>query len=612
MLLSVWTRKLRSRSSYKKVSYQSVSKENISIRNAVRHSVRVVFLFLVSMKRFLQFLLISIVSIASAGAKIPNFAMLDHEGRFHEFDYLCRMPDTKALLVFIHGNGCPLVQKRIPELKRFRETYGEKGIQFLFMNANLQDTREEIIEEAKAYEMDFPILIDDAQVMARKWNLERTAEVLLIDAKSQEIVYRGAVDDRMSYQKEKPEASEHYLKDALEALVAGKPIAKPKTEAPGCKITLAEARSDLSYAEHIAPILKERCVTCHTKGGIAPFAMSSYRKVKGWSEMMEEVIVTRQMPPWHADPHIGSFREDQGLTVEEKETLLAWIDAGAPRGEGDDPLVGHKPESVEWRLGEPDLVLDLPLQEVEPEGVFDYRYVHLESPFDEDVWLTGMEVNPGNERVLHHVVVTGKKKGERRRGDGKWYTGYAPGTAANPAPPGTGIRLPKGTVLRFQLHYTASGKKETDLTKIGFFLCKEPVKKELHTGVVIEPRFEIPPHAHEYAHKHERETSKDITIYAMNPHMHYRGKRMSFHVRLPDGTEQDLLSVPNYNFNWQRTYVLDEPLQLPAESTLVIRNAWDNSALNPHNPDPSKKVRWGDQSFEEMFFATYQFTVNDK
>ncbi|NCF84286.1 MAG: hypothetical protein GWQ08_01975 [Verrucomicrobiaceae bacterium] len=170
------------------------------------------------------------------------------------------------------------------------------------------------------------------------------------------------------------------------------------------------------------------------------------------------------------------------------------------------------------------------------------------------------------------------------------------------------MKLPRGYQLKFQLHYTTSGKAETDETKIGFFLAKGEVKKEVFTKVILNPRFEIPPHANDYGITYERKTKKDIMLYAMNPHMHYRGKRMSFHVESPEGEERDLLSVPNYNFNWQRTYVLEEPLQLAKGSKVIVCNAWDNSAQNPHNPDPTKKVRWGDQSFEEMFFATYQYT----
>lgn len=566
----------------------------------------------ITMMRFLQITCFSLLCTAAAAASaVPNFALLDHEGRYHELDYYCRVPGVKGIVLFVQGNGCPLVQKRVPELKRLRDAYEAKGILFGMLNANLQDTREEIVSEAATYGMDFPILLDEAQTVAHLLEIDRTAEAILIKPEGPQVFYRGAIDDRLSYQKEKPEATEHYLRDAIDALLKEEAPPVASTEAPGCKITMGPSEVP-SYGEQVAPILMKRCVTCHTKGGIGPFAMTSHRKVRGWSEMMAEVIATKQMPPWHADPHIGKFQEDQGLTPEETETVLAWIRAGSPRGEGPDPLEGYVPEQSEWRLGEPDHVLKLPKQEIPAEGVIDYRYVTVDTPFDKDVWLRGMEVNPDNTRVLHHVVVTGYPKGSKSRGrHEKWFTGYAPGTAAWPAPDGMGVRLPAGFRLKFQLHYTTSGKPERDETQIGFFLAEGPVEREVHTGVVIHPKFRIPPGDREYAESYERRTNKDITLYAMNPHMHYRGKRMSFHARLPDGSEQDLLSVPNYNFNWQRTYVLEEPVKLPKGSTLVIRNAWDNSALNPHNPDPTIPVTWGEQSFQEMFFATYQFTVDD-
>jgi hypothetical protein len=551
---------------------------------------------------------------AAAGSDKPaivqNFALLDQQGSFHELDYLCKSPGVKAIALFIQGNDCPLVQKRVPELKRLRQIYQPQGVRFVMLNANLQDSRADIVEEAAEFDIDFPILKDSSQVIAKMLDITRTAEMLLIRAVDCSLIYRGAIDDRLSYQTEKPEASEHYFLDAVDAFLKGKPIAKTKTAAPGCKVTL-DLPDQVSYTIEVAPILKARCVSCHTKGGIGPFAMANHRKVKGWSEMMEEVILTRQMPPWHADSEIGHFANDAGLTDDETKTLISWIRQGAPRGGGADPLEGYVPESVEWTLGTPDHVFALPEQTVAAEGVFDYRHVTLESPFDKEVWLRGIEVNPGNTRVLHHVVVWGAPKGGKgRRGKReKFFTGYAPGSGTFPAPDGIGVRMPKGYILDFELHYTASGRPEVDNTEIGFFLAKGDVKQELHTGVVVHPRFEIPPHAQEYPEQYSRKINTDIVLYAMNPHMHFRGKRMSFHAKLPDGTMRDLLSVPDYNFNWQRTYILQEPINLPKGSEIVIKNAWDNSSLNPHNPDPSRKVRWGEQTFEEMFFATYQFVV---
>ncbi len=552
---------------------------------------------------------------ALSRSEVPNFALLDHRGTFHELDYVLRSPEVKGLALFVQGNGCPLVRKRVPHLKRLREAYGDRGIVIAMINVNYQDEREDIAEEAEEFGIDFPILVDESQMVAEMLGIDRTGEAILIASDSRRIVYRGAVDDRMSYQKEKPEASDAYLKDAIEAMLKGEPIVPAETEAIGCKVSFPGAEgATISYSEQIVPILKNRCVSCHTKDGIGPFALSNYRKVRGWSEMMEEVILTRQMPPWHADPHIGKFRKQAGLTPEEERTLISWIRAGAPRGEGEDGLDGYAPEVKEWALGQPDEVIELPEQSVPAEGVIPYRYVHVDGPFDEDVWLSGLEVNPGNTQVLHHVVVTAFPKGsserERRRG-GRWITGYAPGTGAQWLPEGTGVFLPQGLTLRFQLHYTTSGKAETDRTRLGLHLAKEKPAKEFKGHIVNHPKFEIPPHAPEHSERYTLPVKKNMLLYAMNPHMHYRGKWMRFDLRLPDGEQRPLLSVPNYNFNWQRTYRYVEPQPIPAGSQIVITNAWDNSSLNPHNPDPSQAVRWGEQTFEEMFFASMYFVDAD-
>ncbi len=549
--------------------------------------------------------LVSSVVAETNGANsrsIENFALLDHQGKFHEFDYYCGLPDLKGIVLFIHGNGCPLVQKRVPELKRLRDEYQKRGILFGLLNANPQDEREEIAKEAEEFGIDIPILIDESQLVAEMLGVKRTAEAFLVSAEGRRILYRGAIDDRMSYQKEKPKAENHHLRDAIEAVLAGREVPKKITDAPGCKVAMPSDARPPDYERDVAPVLKRRCVICHTKDGLAPFALSNYKKVRGWSEMIAEVILTRQMPPWHADPHIGEFTNDCGLDPEEARTLLTWIKAGCPRGDGDDPLDGYVVANPDWHLGKPDEVILLPEQKVGAEGVFAYRYAVLDNPFDHDVWLTATEIRPGNTRVLHHVVVTAHSPEQPKHE--QWITGYAPGTKGHAYPEGTAVHLRKGWKLKFQLHYTASGKPETDVTRLGLHFTREPVAKEFKTAIILTHKFEIPPGANEHPCEKSITVRKDSTFYALNPHMHYRGKRMSFEARYPDGRIEPLLSVPNYNFNWQRTYVFAKPKRIPAGTKIVVRNAWDNSKLNPHNPDPTRTVHWGDQSFEEMFFAT--------
>lgn len=548
-------------------------------------------------------------SVKSAEA-VRDFALLDHQGAFRHLYYYAKDPQTRAIVLFVQGNGCPLVRKRVPELKRLRDAYATNGVVFWMINANPQDSRADVAKEAVEFGIDLPILMDETQLVATDLKIVRTAEAIVIEPDSWRIRYRGAIDDRLSYEKERPEAKHEYLKDALDALLAGKQITPEATSAPGCVVKYAKTETP-SYTDAIAPMLKANCVQCHTRGGIGPFALSSYEKVRGWSDMIREVLVTRRMPPWQADPHVGRFANDFSLTLEQARTLVQWIDAGTPRGHGDDPLAGYQPELPEWKLGQPDFIVEIPEQSVAAEGVFDYRYVTVDAPNTEDVWLRATEVAPGNTRVLHHIIATTIMPGEDRNRSGKSLTGYAPGMGPDLLPAGTGRLLKTGAKIVFQLHYTASGKAETDRSRVGLYLAKEPPAQELRSNVLIDYQFKIPPGAREFVTRKSRRFDRDALLYTMNPHMHLRGKWMRYLARYPDGTEEMLLNVPNYRFDWQRNYELKEPKRLPKGTEIIVEAAWDNSALNLDNPDPTKTVGWGDQTFNEMFFASYRYTYPD-
>jgi AhpC/TSA family len=538
---------------------------------------------------------------------VSDFALLDHQGNFRHLYYYAKDPATKAIVLFVQGNGCPLVRKRVPELKRLRDTYATNGVVFWMLNANPEDTRAEVAQEAAEFDIDLPILLDETQLVARSLKINRTAEAIVIEPNTWHIRYRGAIDDRLSYETQKPAAKHEYLKDALDTLLAGKPIKTEVTPSPGCAVTYAKAET-VSYSETIAPMLKANCVSCHTHGGIGPFAMSSYEKVRGWSEMIREVLVTRRMPPWQADPHVGRFGNDFSLSPGQTRTLVQWIDAGTPRGQGADPLVDYQPELPAWKLGPPDYIVDVPEQAVPAEGVFDYRYVTLDVPVTNDVWLCATEIVPGNTRVLHHIIATTIMPGQDWNKDGKSLTGYAPGMGPDRLPVGTGRLLKAGSQIVFQLHYTASGKAETDRSRLGLYLAPTPPERELQSGVLIDSKFEIPPGAREFVTSQSRRFDRAVLLYTMNPHMHFRGKWMRYRARYPDGTEELLLNVPNYRFDWQRNYELKEPKRLPNGTELIVEAGYDNSALNLNNPDPTKTVGWGEQTFDEMFFASYRYT----
>lgn len=327
--------------------------------------------------------------------------------------------------------------------------------------------------------------------------------------------------------------------------------------------------------------------------------------------MMQEVLLTQRMPPWQADPHHGTFRDDLSLSAAQKQTLLHWIALGAPRGGGEDPLTASARPKVDWHLGEPDHIVAIPTQSVPAEGIIDYRYLTMDFPFEEDTWITGADVLPGDRQALHHVIAfILPPKGERRRYR-RWLTGYAPGVEASRFPSNTGVLVRKGERLLLELHYTAYGKAVEDQTQLGLYQAKGPIEHRLQTGIFIDPSIEIPPHHRAFPWSRTEDIRQDIILYSMNPHMHFRGKTMRFELEHPDGHRENLVSVPHYNFNWQHTYVLDQPLRLSRGSKLHLHAQWDNSDRNPSNPDPSRRVGWGEQSFDEMFFGTFQF-VRDR
>jgi peroxiredoxin len=570
------------------------------------------------MRGFLLFLssmaLAVTVHAVQPGDKVDNFKLLDHTGKSHELHYLS---DKDALVLMIHGNGCPIARNAIHTFHDLQEKYGPENVAFLMLNANLQDTRETIAKEAKEFGIKVPILVDESQLVAESLGVERTADTFVIDPKTWTVAYRGALDDRLGYETQRQKASETYVADALDAMLAGEEVAVKAVETKGCLVALPgleqrQAHADISYADQVAPILKEKCVTCHREGGIGPFAMNSYDMVKGFAPMIREVVRTKRMPPWHADPHIGEFANDRSLSIDEKQTLVHWIEAGAPRGEGPDPLAEMNQDMPAWAMGKPDVVIDIPPSDVPATGVVDYKYIDVENPLERGVWVKAVQILPGAQEVLHHAIISvrGGEKNEHYRGMAS-LPGYVPGDAGFEFPEETGVYIPPGATFQFQMHYTTYGKARTDASKLGLYLHEDDPEYVLQTQYIANPMLKIPPHAKEHWEQAFYTFKDDIVLYSILPHAHFRGKSAEFIAEYPDGREEVLLSVPNYDFNWQTTYFLEEPKTLPAGTKVIQKMAWDNSAQNPANPDPSIEVRWGEQSWEEMLFGALRYRFAD-
>jgi hypothetical protein len=551
------------------------------------------------------------------GHRVENFRLLDHTGASHELYYLS---DAKAVVLMSYGNGCGIVQKSLPGLRKIRDEYRAKGVEFLLIDSKLQDDRDAVARESNEFGNDLPVLIDETQLIGEALGIERTADFLVIDPKTWRLVYRGPMDDRLSYGTQKPQAKAQYLTDALDATLAGKPVAVAKAEALGCLVNLPErdnraAHAKISYSDRIAPLLVDKCVACHREGGVAPWAMTGYDIVRGFAPMIREVVRTKRMPPWHADPHYGSFVGDRSMTNADTMDLVHWIEAGAPRGTGADPLPSLDKSWSEWTLGKPDLIVEVPAHDVPASGVINYLYPRAANPLGRDVWIRAIEILPGNRSVVHHVLAglddRGDSKRHALRGQMGELGGYAPGKNAVPYPANTGILLRKEADFLFQIHYTPNGKAVTDVTRLGLYFHDKPPQHALEMSVIYDTSLVIPANTKSYSQTLDKVFDRDVMLYSLLPHSHLRGRAAKFTARYPDGREEILLSVPKYDFNWQPLYALNPPKLMPAGTRVVMDMTWDNSSQNPANPDPTKEVRWGDQTFEEMNVGWFRYRAAD-
>ncbi|MEM9668582.1 MAG: redoxin domain-containing protein [Pseudomonadota bacterium] len=546
---------------------------------------------------------------------VENFMLLDQNGKAHELFYYY---DAPAIVVMVQGNGCPIVRNIWSDYKAVRDEFAEQGVEFFMLNANLQDSRTEIAEEAAEYAIDMPILKDETQLIAASLQVTRTAEVLVIDPRSWEIKYRGPVNDRITYERQRPEARDHYLKDAISAVIAGEAIERSARATKGCIVNMQDAydiegHRQISYTDDVAPILASNCVSCHQEGGIGPWSMDDFETVKGFAPMIREVIRTKRMPPWSADPEIGNFHTARELTVEQRQTLVRWIEAGAPRGNGSDILVELDTSAPEWPLGEPDLIVTAPAYDVPATGIIDYQFPTAPNPLDHDVWVKAITVLPGDSTVVHHALV-GSSENLTTEGNGSqedvfdnYLVGFVPGSESYVYPENTGVLVKAGGEYRFQMHYTTSGKATTDATRIGLYFHDEPPQHVLRQQVSLNPQIAIAPNSPDHAEKAYFEFDHSAKIHLLFPHAHYRGKSSKFYLIHPDGREEVILSVPKYDFNWQHNYALEEPIYVDAGTKLVHETIFDNSSRNFANPDPDRVVPWGLQSYDEMLYGSFFF-----
>ena len=320
---------------------------------------------------------------ASATDRVGDFALLDHTGTFHQLSYY---GDHDAVVILVNGGTSLADDGTVSALSNVARDFSGNA-QFWVLNPVSADSRSEVANRLQVAGAQMPVLMDESQMTAKSLGAKKLGEVLVINPANRALLYRGSVNG---------------LSAALSALPAQSPAVGMANLGADIEYVAHDA---ISYTKDIAPILEQNCVSCHRDGAIAPWSMSSHAMVKGWSPMMREVVMTRRMPPGQIDNHVGKPLKDvAGLSVEEQQKLIQWIDQGAPKDGTADPLAGLTFSDAKYSLGEPDIVLSVPPQTIPATGVIDYRYVPVELNLDRDVWIRGIEFVPGDRQVLHHVI----------------------------------------------------------------------------------------------------------------------------------------------------------------------------------------------------------------
>lgn len=546
---------------------------------------------------------------------------------------------TSALVVVTFSTKCPLARRIVPRLNELQAQYAAKGVQFIALFPNGADDIREISEYAVDSELVFPVFQDDPEnPWHKELGLKVTPQAAVLDTREgydlERLVYRGQINGRW-FGGGTVKEDQEYLADALAAFARNEAPPLAETAASGCPIA-RRAHYDLApyqgvtYYKEIARLVQNNCVGCHREGepGAELFAaFDSYETVAGMSEVMLSRMENRLMPPWHAstDPAngLGGFKNDVRLSEDQINLFRAWVEADCPAGNSDDapPAIDWKP-SDQWQIGTPDFVFEMPEPYVVPKYRLDeYQYYRVRANFPEDRYIQAIEMKPGNKAVVHHIgaivgpatedALTANEAmlklygltGEKVKKIGDYIAGDP--FNARTYPDGYALKLPAGHDIFFEMHYTPTGREEApDLSRMGIVWAAGKPEHVVETKVFNRKDLRLRPHDGHYEKTSYYQFPTDVVIFALAPHMHYRGKDFTlFKVENP-GTEDErrtlVLMVSAYDFNWQRTYEFVNPLRLKAGDALYSVTHFDNSHFNPNNPDPEAFVRFGLKSEQEM------------
>lgn len=565
------------------------------------------------------------VAAPPSGLTLQPFELSDHRGRVWKLDELLAGGGAAAsdsvLVVAFLGTECPLAKLYSGRLGELANSYADRGVRVVGVISNRQDSLQKIGAFVDRQSIEYPVLKDPGNRLADTLGAERTPEVFVFDGQ-RKLAYWGRIDDQYGIGYAKDEPGQQDLKAAIDDVLAGRPVAVAKTRSVGCLIgrtKQTQADAEITYVNSVATILQNRCLECHRDGEIAPFAMDDPEEIAGWADMIAEVVREGRMPPWHASPEHGDFSNDRSMPEDEKETLFAWAEAGAPIGDlvNDRHLLPTPPTFTSgWQLPrEPDMVVDVSPEpfSVPATGVVSYQRFTVDPGLDEDVWLESAEILPGNRAVVHHILAFVRPRGTEGGLDATrgFLVGYVPGARNEGWPEGMAKRIPGGSEIVFQVHYTPIGTPQLDQSKLGLcFMDAEKVTHEVTTSSALQIYLNIRPGKKSYmTHGLSPTMRTNSILLGMSPHMHVRGKEYRYELLTADDKRSTLLDIPNYDFNWQTTYVLREPLPIAPGDRIFCTAVYDNSARNLNNPNPTKKVGWGDQTWDEMMIGYFHYAT---
>ncbi|MFO1021805.1 MAG: redoxin domain-containing protein [Planctomycetales bacterium] len=543
---------------------------------------------------------------------------------------------TGTVFVFM-STECPISRQYIPELNRLaKAAEGLKGkIAFYGVLSEPSLTRRAAVKFVEDFKTEFPVLFDASHELAELFQPHHVPEAFLVD-KGGAVVYRGRIDDLYAdIDKRRAEPTQRDLLESMKALAEQRSIPTPKTEAVGCPFEIPKTQGEaakVTYTRDIAPILNAHCVECHRPGEVAPFSLMSYQDAAKRAQGLSRVTERKLMPPWRAEEHYGHFMDERRLTEKQIALISSWAKTGAVEGDAAD-LPTPPQFTSGWRLGEPDLVVEVEAPFTVPaDGPDIFQHFAIPSHVLKNEMIVGLEFRPGNPAVVHHALVFLDTSGRARARDAEtpepgWKTSgsidvgitsmlgvWTPGMTPRFFPQDVGIPMDKGADVVIQLHLHPTGKVETDRSKVALYFAKKPVAKVMSRNPLLmgSVALEIPPGEKRYKASTKVTLPTGITLTSIFPHMHLIGKEMKATAFLPDGKEQPLMWIKDWNFYWQDSYVYKDPLHLPEGTRIEVVAYYDNSKENPFNPQsPPKTVLFGNDTTNEMCFALFQAVADD-